>query len=322
MDSLRLKMSAEADTIRLGFGQVSALTILSALTADVLHGIEVYRSNEVPPASLGAWFGMTKSVLKACGTVAVWTKAGAKSVISARSNIATGRAIQVISGTLVDFDTGSPLPGRPVSLLSEGRDRIGSPVVTDERGDFTLRTNRAGELRLIAHGQDYSSSPTPVFRIAADEMIVVKLFVSAHGGVLAPLGIAARVLPQHIGLASFAGFTYRRERAQGGVFLRAIDIETKAVRSFADLVGTIQGVSIADEPAPGTIVFPRTGAERACVPDYYLDGAAVTGNAQATIAAIPLDRIFGVEIYHKKADIPGVFGDAGGCGVIVVWRKK
>lgn len=328
LDSLRAIMREESDSVRVGFDQQRASSILSSLTAAMVHGIEVYRSYEVPPASLGAWFGMTKSAIKSCGTVAVWTKAGAQSVVTARRLEISGRAVQVVMGTLLDYDTGTPLAGRPVSLLSETRDLLGSPVVTNEQGEFSIRTGRAGKLRLTAGGNGYLQSTTAPFVVTANELTVVKLFVSARNGVLAPLGIAGRILPQDVVPSSLAGFTYRRERGQSGAFVRAVDIERMGAQSVADVLRAIKGVSIVDSPAPGTIVVAAEGARSVseggtnCKPVFYLDGFAIAENAAATIAALSVDRIFGIEVYVRPAEIPAAYADVRGCGLIVVWTKR
>jgi hypothetical protein len=305
LDSMRARMRRESERTRVGADQMYALTVLSALAAIDLHGIEVYRSNEIPPTSLGAWFGMTQAAIRACGSVAVWTKKGAQSIVAARNNAAVAsRALQVINGTLTDYDTGAPLAGRTVTLLDEARDPIGSAVVTDERGDFTIRTARAGELRLRAGGSDYLVSTTPVFRVAANELVIVKLFVSGRRGVLAPIGVASRVLPQHISVTSLAGFTYRRERAQGGSFFRAVDIERTNVASLTDLTKSVAGM-----PA-------------ACAPTYYLDGTRLGEQSQARLASLPLSSVFGVEIYTRPADFPELFTDTNTCALVIVWTKR
>jgi TonB-dependent Receptor Plug Domain len=322
LDSMRAQTRAQSERMRVGFGQMSALTQLSSLTADALHGIEVYRANEVPPPSLGAWFGMTRASIRSCGTVAVWTKRGAQSlVVARRASPADSRAIQVISGTLIDFDTGMPLSKRAVSLLDEGRDPIGAAVMTDENGDFTVRTGRAADLRLMAGGNEYLTSTTPPFRISANEMIVVKLFVSAKTGVLAPLGVAARLMPQNIGVASLAGFTYRRERAVGGTFLRGSDIAASGAKSLADVVRSIPGVSISDTPTPGTIAITREG-RAPCTPVYHVDGVRLGDDPRSTIGALAFDRLFGVELYTRESDVPSVFADGAPCAVIVIWTNR
>jgi hypothetical protein len=295
---MRAQMRIDSERLRLGASQMYALQVLSSLTTDALHGVEVYRANETPPTSLGAWFGMTKASISPCGSVAIWTKVGARSVVAARNPISSKRAMQVISGTLLDYDTGKPLAGRSVSLLSEAREEIGAPQITDEHGEFIFRTARLGELRLTSGGEGFLTSTTPTFRIAANEFVVVKLFVSGRQGVLAPLGIAARVLPQQIGLTSVAGFTYRRERAQAGRFFRAEDIERAGARSIVDLMRSVE------MPA-------------GCTPTYYLDGARLSNRPEVAIGTI-----FGVEIYSRDADVPELFADSGACALVVIWTKR
>jgi hypothetical protein len=298
IDSMRAQMRLDSERVRLAAAQLYALQVLSSLTTDALHGIEVYRSNEIPPTSLGAWFGMTKAAISPCGAVAVWTKAGARSVVAARSPVSNKRALQVISGTLLDYETGQPLAGRSVSLLSDARDAIGASAITDERGDFSFRTSRVGELRLASGGEGYLTSTTPTFNVAPNELIVVKLFVSGRQGVLAPLGVAARVLPQQIGLTSLAGFTYRRERAQGGTFYRAEDLARTGARSIVDLVR-------AAELAAG------------CTPAYYLDGARLAEKPDVAVSAV-----FGVEIYARDTEVPELFAESATCAAVVIWTKR
>jgi len=298
IDSMRAQMRLDSERFRLGASQMYALQVLSSLTTDALHGIEVYRANETPPTSLGAWFGMTKASISPCGSVAIWTKAGARSVVAARNPVSSRRAVQVISGTLLDYDTGKPLSGRSVSLLSDARDQIGTPAITDDRGDFLFRTGRLGELRLTSGGEGYLTSTTPTFRISANELLVVKLFVSGRQGVLAPLGVAARVLPQQIGLTSVAGFTYRRERAQGGRYFRAEDIERAGARSIVDLVR-------ASELPAG------------CTPTYYVDGSRLAEKPD-----VAMSDVFGVEIYSRDAEVPELFADSGACALVVIWTKR
>ncbi|MES2521610.1 MAG: carboxypeptidase-like regulatory domain-containing protein [Gemmatimonadota bacterium] len=327
LDSLRADMRLDADSSRVGFDQNYAAGLLASLRAAELHGIEVYRAYEVPPASLGAWFGMTKTAIRSCGTVAVWTKAGARSVVTARSVTTPGRAVQVVMGTLQDNETGVPLAGRPVFLLSAAGEQIGSPVLTDERGDFTMRTGRAGEVKLTAGGDGYLQSTTPAFNVTANELVLVKLFVSARQGVLAPLAVAARVLPQNVGPSSIAGFTYRRERAQGGTFLRVSDIERTGAATLADVLRTVSGVSVVDTPTPGTIVVGGTGSGAGssagrCTPMYVVDGSAASGNARTTMPSVPLERIFGIEVYTNAAEIPAAFTDTAACGLIVIWTRR
>src|SRR5688572_25174738 len=63
MDTLRLRMSVEAEQSRVSASQIYAMSVLANLRAVDLHGIEMYRANQTLPPSLGAWFGSTKRAI-------------------------------------------------------------------------------------------------------------------------------------------------------------------------------------------------------------------------------------------------------------------
>ena len=322
MDSLRFQMRVETEDQRLAASQGYALSILANLRAIDLHGVEVYRANQVLPASLGGWFGVTKSAMRPCGTLAIWTKGGlGLPLASARNRRVSG--VQVITGNVVSYDTGLPVSGVPITLLTDGRDVLGSPVRSNERGEFTIRTNRAGPLRLHAASVGYTASTTPSFTVAPDEMVAVKVFVSAVQPVMTPLGVAARVTLQSLGATSLAGFSYRRERDVGGVFYRADDIARLGVRRLADLVKSVPGVRMAGTAPTDTITFLRGEDLPRCRPVYIVDGGPLNDDTEATINALAMDRIFGVEIYADAADVPQVYADVGvDCGIIAIWMKR
>ena len=321
LDSIRFQARVETEDQRISFSQGYALSVLANLRAVDLHGIEVYNANQVLPASLGGWFGVTKGVLRPCGTLAVWTKGGlGLPLASARNRRVSG--VQVITGNVVSYDNGLPVAGVPITLLTDARDVVGPTVRADERGEFTIRTNRAGTLRLHVGSVGYTPSTTAAFPLARDELVAVKVFVSPTQAVMAPLGVVARVMPKSIGATSLAGFTYRRERKIAGAFFRRDDIARLGARRVADLVRPLAGVRIEGIAPADTITFLQADDLPRCRPLYFVDGKLVTGDARAAAEAITMDRVFGVEVYVNAADVPAVYADlAGDCGVIAMWTK-
>ena len=319
MDTLRLQMRVETEETRVAASQIYALSVLANLRAVDLHGIEAYRSNQIPPTSLGAWFGSTRSVLSPCGTLAIWTKnGGGRPVVAARSRKVDG--LQVIAGTVVNYDTNEPVPGVMLTLLNDARDPIGRPIRSDERGEFTIRTTRVGLLRIHAGSIGYTESTSPAFELSTDELVFVRFFVSSREALLAPLGIRARVLPTTFAITDRGGFTYRRERAGGGVFFRAEEIQASGARTLAELVRRVPGIqSSGSAPAETITILPADDLPR-CRPVYYVDGAPAAGDVEATVRALPLERMFGVEVYALPADIPSAFVAANqNCGLIAIW---
>jgi hypothetical protein len=321
LDTLRRTLRAEAEDQRVASSQGYALSVLANLRAIDLHGIEVYRANQVLPASLGGWFGATKKSMRPCGTLAVWTKSGVGlPITSAKSRRVD--ALQVISGSVVGYETGLPVANVPVTLLNDGRDVIGKPVVSDARGRFTIRTNRIGPLRLHTGSVGYTESTTPAIDVGTDELVLVKVFVSAFQPVMTPLGVAGRITPQRLSVTSRAGFTYRRERAIRGTFFGVEDIGAANPARIIDLLKPLSGVRIGDSGEAGSITFPRADDLPRCKPSFHLDGRPVVGAIDTALAAVPMERILGVEVYLAPEDVPPIFGDfAAECGLIAIWRK-
>ena len=322
MDSLRFRMSVESDQSRTAASQIYAMSVLTNLRAVDLHGIEVYRGNQLPPPSLGAWFGSTKASVRPCGTIAVWTKnGGGRPVVTARSR--TVDALQVISGTVLDLDSQRPVPGVRLTLLNDARETVTEPVISDERGEFVIRTNRAGALRLRAGSIGFTESTSPAFPVAADELVFVRMFVSATQAVLAPLGVTARVLPRTFGISELGGFTYRRERGLHGVFFRPEEIRASGARSLAELVKGVAGVQVTGTASGDAIeIVPAEDLPR-CRPTYYVDGAPVATDPDATVRSLPLDRLVGVEVYARPGTVPLIFADASeNCGLIALWTRR
>ena len=299
-----------------------ALATLGSLRAADLHGIEVYRGNQLLPASLGGWFGVTRSSLRPCGTVAVWTRSG----FGVPMSIAGTRRIsgvQVITGTVVSYDTGLPVAGVPLTLLSDAKDPVEPTVKSDDRGEFTIRTDRAGTLRLHAASIGYAASTSAPIALTKDELVAVRVFVSPTQPVMTPLGVAARVTPQMISATSMAGFTYRRERQEGGTYFRADDIAALGARRIADLVRSMPAVRMAGTAPADTITLIRGDDLPRCRPAYFIDGRPVGVDTEAVIGALAMERVFGVEVYPDPATVPQVFADlAPECGVIAIWMKR
>ena len=321
-DSMRLVLRRDAENARLAAGQEYAMSVLSALHANNLHGIEVYRANQLPPPSLAGWFGVTRGTISPCGTVAVWTKRGTRRLAAAARGTPP-KNVQVIAGTVVNLDTGSPIAGVPIALLSDSRDPIGDPVESDDRGEFTIRTDKAGPIRMRTGNIGFQAVTSPIIPLAADEVLIVKLFVSPTQPVLAPLAVAARIGPQTFGVSSLGGFAYRRERGLAGVFFRHEEIRRAGATTLADLMRGLPGVTVGGPAPADTITFPGGADLPRCRPAFYVNGKPLVGDTERAIGSLALDGVFGVEIYTSETDIPAVFADAGAeCGLVGVWMKR
>ena len=303
----------------------NALAMLAGHPASSLHGIEIYRPDQVPPPSLGGFIGsgLTPSG-RACGAVAVWTKAGANRLASARVTATSG--IQVISGVILDFETERPVEGVPVRLLTSDRYAVADAVLSDSLGEFVIHTKRAGPVRLEAGSIGFQVATSAPFPIAAEELVIVRFFVSAKRPVMAPLGIAIRAGPTTYGRTDLGSFAYRRERGLTGVFFGATDIRRRGALTLAELLAGADGVRVAGSAPADTILLRDgpPGSARHCVPSYFVDGSRLTPAAgDSTVRSLSLERVFGIEVYRGPAEVPAVFADlAGECGLVGIWMNR
>jgi hypothetical protein len=302
-----------------------ALAQLGMYAAKDLHGIEIYRAEQVPPPSLGGFIGSELSPSgRNCGAVAVWTKTGAKRLASARGTTSSG--VQVIRGAVIDLHKNTPVAGVPVRLLSTERYPLSEPVISDSLGEFVIRTKRAGPIRLEAGSVGFQVSQSAPLTVEAEEVVLVRFFVSGTRPVLAPLGIAGRAGPNSYGVSDIGSFVYRRERGLAGAFFNAPEIQRGDITSLADLLRGVEGVIVFGSPAADSIAMRSTlpGPSQRCFPAYFVDGKRLPpAAADSIVRAIPLARILGVEVYRGPAEMPPLFAEVGGeCGMIGIWKEK
>lgn len=88
-------------------------------------------------------------------------------------------AAQAVEGTVVDAQSGAPIPGALVSLLSsDGQAR--ARALADEAGRFTLRADAAGRYQLRAERVGYAAALSPPLELAAGQTIPYRLAASAQ----------------------------------------------------------------------------------------------------------------------------------------------
>jgi hypothetical protein len=301
-----------------------ALQQINAIGVDNLFGVEIYRGDTPGPRLTGFLEG------NSCGAIIVWTnmqlmRDSTTGVLSGRSKEAT-TGIQVIRGTVVDADGETPVAGVPVSLSSPTGDRLDSPVVSDQNGEFAIRTKRAGKFRLDIQGTA-ANRPTlsPVFGIAPEELMIVRLFVSTKRTMSAPMGIEVRALPETYGATDLGGFSYRRERGLVGQFVGPDEIQRRRTETLGSLLGGLDGVVIRGAAPADTILMrdPFVASAQPCTPAYMIDGARVASSvADSTVRSLATSRIIGIEVYRDATETPPIYADAvGACGLIGIWTR-
>ncbi|HEU0012276.1 MAG TPA: carboxypeptidase regulatory-like domain-containing protein, partial [Longimicrobium sp.] len=224
-------------------------------------------------------------------------------------------AAQRVEGRVVDQETGAPVAGAAVLLLTERGDTARS-TRSDARGGFVLQARRPGNYRLAASRLGYRDAASPVFDLLANEEIQVDLRMSTTEVVLAPLTVRARPADRHLAEAGF----YEREEQFGrdglreGYFLGPEDLERMNAGELTDLFRNVPGVYVTGSRPP-TIVMSG-----GCQPVFYVNGAKVPRYGGTGRVVYP-SSLLAVEVYNKTAVPHQYMLDARDCGVILFWTK-
>jgi hypothetical protein len=201
---------------------------------------------------------------------------------------------------------------------------VDDAVVSDSNGEFTIRTKRAGQFRLtVEKSAGARPTLTSIFGMKAEELVIVRLFVSPKRVVSAPMGIEVRALPEDYGATDLGGFSYRRERGLIGQFLSPEEIQRRQKESLPSLLRNIDGIVITGTAPADTIAMrdPFVPTAPPCTPVYMIDGARVANTvADSTVRALSMSQVIGIEVYRNATETPPVYSDAvGACGLIGIW---
>lgn len=292
----------------------AALTSLAGYAANQIHGIEIYRWAQRPPLSIAGLLGVAQVELNRtnhCGAIAVWTVKG-KSRTGVPRRSGGGAGWQVIRGTVVDQDTDARITSAHVTLQNAKGKRVGDAVTVDSTGQFTIRTKNVGVFRLHAADPQFRTVSTPEFRLATDELVVLRLFVSQKQRVAAPLGIGTRLSTRDFAPEALAGFAYRRERAIVGRFFSTAPMAPGGASNVGELLGDLAGL------AEGMATSDR------CDPTWFVDGTIVRADDVAALRSMPLATVVGIEVYDRVEDAPELFASAATreCRIIAVWTTS
>ena len=300
---------------------VNGLLLLASVSPDKLYGVEVYRPGRNPPLRTAGWLGGS------CGIIAVWTK-----LQVTRDSLAgilpgtTRPGVQVIRGVVVDADTERPVAGVDVRLLSDELHPVTDRARSASDGSFVIRTDRIGQHRLQTTGDSLRSTMTPLLGIGAEELLIVRLFVSPVRPVATPLGISVRAGPNTYSLRDVGGFAYRRARAVTGAYFDTYEIERRRPRTLGELLSGIDRLEISGTPPADTIAFRRTlgSVTELCRPTYLMDGVPLADDRASTaVGSLEMGDVVAVEVHPDPAAAPAVFAEViGACGLIAIWTSR
>jgi len=222
---------------------------------------------------------------------------------------------QEIRGRIIEFETGVPVAGAEVVLLTEG-DTVRS-TGSGANGGFFLTAPGPGVWSVAASFIGYRPvGPVPI-ALAEGEVVTLQLSLAIE-----PVEMEALVVVARRGFVN-SEFERRRdsgERSGMGNFLYGEELQRRGSARPSDVLATIPGVRSAEgSVATGRIVRMQGG----CIPDVYLDGMHLNRMnwAESLDPYVNTRDIEGIEVYRGSERAEGFF-DPDGCGLILVWTKN
>lgn len=236
----------------------------------------------------------------------------------------TARRRQGISGRVLDDETGQPVPGATVTLMTL-RERGVARTVTDSSGYFHLRVPHADGFVLRTERMGFQPSTSGTLTVTPTDTAEVEIAVSTRSVLLAPLAVVAasrQLVRDH----QLAQFEWRRESQPFGRYLGPDEIRHINPFYATDVLQHVPFAQVSgrhDRIVTLPIRFgPGVGGR--CVPTFYVDGQLVrTGGAMSIDEIVRGRSVAAVEAYDTPTQAPGEFPPMVDdyCGVIVIWTR-
>ena len=213
-----------------------------------------------------------------------------------------------VSGRVV-LEGGPPGAGSRVELV--GSDAV---VLTDEKGDFTMRNLPSGTRVLLARHIGYGAATVPVDLSSHNEprvTITLPKFVA----VMDPVLVTAR----RVAALDKVGFN-DRHRSGMGYYLGPERLERLHPIEVTDILRMVPGLRVSSGPMGETVTSSR-GMGDDCV-QYYLDDIPFTELEPGDINRfVSGGEVVAVEVYQGGM-APAQFTRGGaGCTTIVLWTR-
>ncbi|HUE95132.1 MAG TPA: carboxypeptidase-like regulatory domain-containing protein, partial [Longimicrobiaceae bacterium] len=202
----------------------------------------------------------------------------------------------VLSGTILDSDTDSPVGSAAVRLIDESGVTVGT-AVGSEAGTFRVTAPGAGVYSIEVRRVGYEELRADGLRLVAEEPLEVEIRIGIDAVPLDPVVVVVQTYYEPGWITDFRARAEANQRVgRGRIYTRA-DIDRLRPARAENLLA----------------FHPWRGG---CQPHILLDGLPADGS----LSMIPGDELEGVEIY-RGAQIPAEYYRTGMCGLVMVWRR-
>ena len=226
----------------------------------------------------------------------------------------TGTA-QVIQGSLLDAETGEPVPRAAVTLLAKAGLPL-TPMLTNGDGAFAVAAPRPGSYQLRVERSDYNVAVSPMLVLGARDTLWVEFRVSTKTIVLDPVVVTGR----RRGSGPLADFHKRSRDGSFGAFITRADIARRKPVRTTDLLRSMSGVRLVPRTIGGGYSVMLRGT---CAPAIFIDGVGVRALGHTVDDLIAPWDLEGIEIYRSASEAPPQYtGTLRTCGVILFWTQR
>ncbi len=221
---------------------------------------------------------------------------------------------QVIRGTVLDGESGLPIPSGTISLLTEPG-QVAARVQADSSGAFEIRAPEAGTYYFRAESIGYRAVTQGVFELGAGGMLEVEVSLIKQPiqleGVEAIVARTDWIAERQRKYLEGQGF-YDRKEAGFGYF---VEVDSLVFEPFfaEDLFRRVPGVS----KIPGNLKMNRCEQFVG-----FVNGIRVFQGASWDIDIdVDVGSIAAVEIYPGAASLPLQYGGFGVCAAVLIWTR-
>jgi hypothetical protein len=212
---------------------------------------------------------------------------------------------QLLRGRVLNAVSRAPVSGVQVTVKGINT----ATALTDTTGWFRVGLAGAGDYSLQTSVLGYQSIEQKL-AVNAGEELIVDVVISPTAIPINPITIVARGNAN--GLAGFYARAEAVKRLGGGAVLMKSDIEKRNATRASHLFSVVAGVRISAD----TIRFGRSGLP--CRPQVYVDGLPYSNG----VVDLPPEVIAGIEVYRSGSQMPALYGDRTGCGVVLIWTER
>lgn len=261
-------------------------------------------------------------------------------------SVAEARA-QTLSGRVLDADTGLPIAGAALQLVSTDGELTPFERISGEGGGFVFGEVPAGRYRLKGERLGYRETVSPFVAIEAGDTVAFEFRMATEAFLLEPLTVTASARPwyEHLTPPTLWEYYERREHLSAlgrGRFLGPEELTVFAGMPVSLAIGTVVGMkAVASERGGRFHVLGRRG----CDALFFMNGQQVRLRPPELRADtnrvgfvpgptslewfmddfVSMNDVEAIEVYRGASELPGEFhgfNGNGNCGAVVVWTKR